>query len=68
MAYDTIIAGYRYVAYDAEGFGFRVTKECNGTYIARPSHMQASTDHRRFGPVRTLKAICQSIAESKREN
>lgn len=66
-AYDTIIAGHRYVIHDAEGFAFRVTKGADGMYSAVPSHMQAATDTRRFVSMKRLKDLAGRVAKSTRD-
>ena len=68
MAYDCVIAGQRYIAYDADGYAFSVVRVA-GTpeYIAKPSYAAASlrNDFRRFSG--RLHDVCRKVAGSKRK-
>ena len=53
-----------YIAYDKDGFAFRVFKAHPG-YAAWPSHAGKDTDFRRFRAMR-LKDIANTIGQSGR--
>jgi hypothetical protein len=53
-----------YIAYDAQGFAFRVVKTGFGGWEAAPSHASRDFDNRRFKGA-TLNALAEKIARSR---
>jgi len=54
-----------YIAYDKQGFAFRIDKALSGGWRARPSHMAAQSDYRLFFAP-TLSAIAGKVGASER--
>lgn len=59
-------ASYHYIAYDAQGFAFRLVKLGDGSWYARPSHIAHAGDYRTFG-ADTLTKVAAKVAASSRE-
>lgn len=56
----------QYIAYDKEGFAFRIDRALGGGWRAKPSHAAAKSDYRLFY-ARTLKGLGDKVAESTRK-
>lgn len=53
----------KYIAYDAAGFAWRVSKTGFGEWAGQPSHLKHKED-KRYAKENTLKEICAGIGRS----
>ena len=53
----------KYIAYDKEGFAWRVSKTGFGGWEGQPSHLKHKED-KRYAKENTLKELCDRIGQS----